>query len=280
MAPKKKEVPAEIAIESVSVAELSVWLIGTSPLLMNRLAEKARHELLLPAPAKNRAAKQSTLKHVPIDEYRASIYRQLDDDAPTRLVFPGGGLRKAIASAALDMPGSSKAQIGRLVRVAEYNLAVYGVPRICCMVVRQADIKKTPDVRTRAIIPEWCCQVTIRFAHPILKQAAILSLLTAAGDFIGIGDGRNEKGSSLSCGCFRIAANAQDMKEVERIRKAGGLKQQDAAIEDPEAFDADTRTLLEWFDEEIKRRGVSNVASFNGRCEEDEEEEAEAATAE
>jgi hypothetical protein len=265
MAKAKKDDVVEIVVETMAVMEAQVWVIGTSPLLMNRLAEKARQELLLPAPKKNAAEKASNLKHRPYDEFLSSTYRTASEDGPTRLVFPGGGFRKAIAAAALDVPGSSKAQIGRLVKVSQYNVDIYGVPRISSMIVRQAGMNKTPDVRTRAILPQWCCELTVQFASPILKERAVFSLLNCAGAFIGVGDGRNEKGSSLSCGSFRIAL-AEDMEAVERIVEEGGRARQDAALESPDFYDDETRELLEWFDLEVERRGDrSHVSRFAGR---------------
>lgn len=252
-----------IEIESISTVELDVCLIGTSPLLFNRLAEKARQELLMPAPKKNAAEKAMRLKHQPYDEFRRSVYRTPDGDGPTRLIFPGGAFRKAIASAALDVPGSSKAQIGRLVRIVEDNVSIFGVPQLSCMIVRQAGMNKTPDVRTRAILPEWACRLTIKFAHPLLKEKSIISLLAAAGDFIGVGDGRNEKGSSLSCGCFAIVS--PDDPDFVRICKTGGLKAQDVALEKPTMFDSDTSELIEWFDAELTRRDFGSP-SQNGRA--------------
>src|SRR5262249_34467289 len=151
----------------------------------------------------NAAERAMTLKHDPHVEYSASVYRDPDPQAAARLVMPGASFRKAVATAALDLPGATKAQIGRLVKVKEYNVSIFGVPRISAMIVRQASIQRTPDVRIRACLAEWACTFTLQFSHPLLKERTVLNLLAAAGDWVGIGDGRNEKGA-LSFGCFRI----------------------------------------------------------------------------
>ena len=64
-----------------------------------------------------------------------------------------------------------------------------------CSVTRSADINKTPDVRTRAIIPEWCLSATVQFTKPLLKENAIVNLMAAAGLTQGIDDWRQQKGS-------------------------------------------------------------------------------------
>src|SRR5262245_3231760 len=130
------------------------------------------------------------LKHQPIEEYRASVYTDSSPDAATRLVFPGAAFRKATANAALDVPGATKAQIGRLVRVEEYDVSIFGVPRISAMTVRMADQRRTPDVRVRAILPEWACTLTLLYSHPLLRERTVVNLFAAAGDWVGVGDGR------------------------------------------------------------------------------------------
>lgn len=251
---KKKELAEsnEIVIEAVSTMEITVCILGATPFCHNRLSEKARHELFMPSPKKNAAEKAMNLKHQPYDEYRASVYLDKDPKGPTRIIFPGGAFRKAISSAALDIPGSSKAQIGRLVRVVEYNVPIFGVPKIDCDIVRQAGMNKTPDVRTRALMPEWACTLTVRFPFPLLKEAAIMNLLAAAGEFIGVGDGRSEKGSSKTYGCFRLVA-ASDA-DFRRIVKGQGRKAQQDALASPEPSNLETEELLSWFDNEVIRR--------------------------
>ncbi len=249
----KADLGVEVQIEPISShATNGLVIVGTTPLLLNRLSEKARRQLLMPSPRKNQAERAGSLKHDPLEEYRSSVYRTKGDDAGTRICFPGGGVRRAIATAALDTPGATKAQVGRLVKVLEYDLEVYGVPKISCMIVRMADVKRTPDVRTRAILPKWCADLTVQFAHPVFKERAVLNLLATAGDFVGIGDGRPEKGSSLTFGCFRITT--ADDPEVIAIKAEGGREAQDEALESPTAYDLETEGLLTWFHEEVERR--------------------------
>lgn len=259
MAAKKNEEVKYIDVPSVAMATRTVCLLGTSPLLFHCLSEKARQELLLPAPAKNRAARAAALKHNPYEEYRNSVYTTSVAGAPTRLILPGGAFRKAIASAALDVPGCSKTQIGRLVRVVEYDVHIYGVPRLSCMIVRMADIKRTPDVRTRAMLKFWACELSIRYADPPLKASSLVSLLSAAGELIGVGDGRNEKGSSLSCGCFQIVSG--DDQRYKKIVASGGIEAQDEALANPVPSDPETEKLLEWFDGELGRRDAEREGS-------------------
>lgn len=246
-----------VDIVQVETGTLEVCVLGTSPIVLNRMSEKAARELLMPRGKKNAAEKAVTLKHDPMAEYRASPYRLIDDAAPTLLAFPAAGFKGAMASAALDLPGTKKAQIGRLTWVTGDRVPLYGVPQLFMAVVRSADMNRTPDIRTRAIIPEWACRLTITFVKPLMRANAVANLLAAGGMYIGVGDGRNEKGK-LSYGQFTLV-DRDDPKFIE-IVKGGGRAAQAAAMEAPQCYDDETASLLGWFDEELAKRSQRGVA--------------------
>ena len=206
----------------------------------------------MPPRKKGRAEKESSLKHDPMAEYRRSAYRSKEDDAPTRIIFPAPGFKRAMASAALELPGVSKAQIGRLCWTEGFSVPIYGIPQLWMSVVRSADINRTPDVRTRAIIPEWASTVTISYVTPNLRAQPVANLLASAGVFIGVGDGRPERGA-LSFGRFEIVN--EDDERYQRILATGGKAAQDQAFAEPTTYDVETEELLEWWNAEVKRRG-------------------------
>jgi hypothetical protein len=220
-------------------------------MIQNRMAEKARQELLFPARKKNQAERALNLKHNPTDEFRFSIYRTLDETAATRIVFPGSAFASVIADTAIDVPGSSRAQMERLTRVLDLNVPIYGVPRLFMAVVRTAGMNKTPDIRTRAILPEWACYISVTYARGLLTERSVTHLLAAGGVIGGIGDGRGKMGF----GQFRLVP-ATD-KDFLRIVKTQGRKAQDQAIENPVAYDHETEELYSWFKEELVVREKS-----------------------
>ncbi len=246
-----------IEIMQVEKATMDFFILGTSPLIMNRMSQKVWHELLAPKGKKTAADKAGTLKHDPLQEFRDSPYRMESSDAPTLLGILPTAFKRAMGTAALDMPGAKKAQILRLVYVHGEIIPVYGIPKVFMAITRSADMNKTPDVRTRAILPEWACKLSISFTKPIMREQSIANLLAAAGFQAGVGDWRQEKGSG-SYGAFKIVS--PDDADFKRIVSTQAREAQADAMDSPIAHDDETSEMLAWFDVEIKRRGFKVAA--------------------
>lgn len=245
----------EIVIQEVQEGQVSCYIVGKTPLISNRLAEKAKWELLLPKGKKTASDRASNLKHDPVAEFRASAYR-MPDKAETLLGFPALCIKRAISAAALDLPGASKSQIGRLTYVTGETLCVYGTPKLFMRPTRSSDMNRTPDIRTRCIIPEWAIKVEINFVKPVLSATTVLNLLSAAGLYNGLGDWRQQKGSA-NYGQFQILP-LKDEKTIASILKQG-FDVQKKAMDAAEAYDDESEELLAWFKSEVKNRGKSDL---------------------
>jgi hypothetical protein len=114
MASSKQQQPEVVELTPTELGYWQIGILGVTPYLHNRMSEKARHELLYPKGRKNAAERASSLKHEPVEEFRASPYILEGDDEPTLLAAMASSFKGAMMTAALDMPGSSRAQIGRL----------------------------------------------------------------------------------------------------------------------------------------------------------------------
>ena len=251
MARAKGNPEKEISVMKIQQGAVTFCIVGTTPLIINCMSEKALHELLLPQGRKTAADKQQNLKHAPLEEYRNSVYRRRTDDGPTRLIFPSTAFKGAMMTAALDLPGTKKAQIGRLVYVEGQFVDLFGAPQMFMSVVRSADMNRTPDVRTRAILPEWACRVRIRYNASMFKPQALGNLLAAAGIFCGVGDFRQEKGKG-NYGQFAIVN--EDDPTYLRIAEAGGRGAQDDALKNPAPYDVETEKLFGWYTSAVLER--------------------------
>jgi hypothetical protein len=257
MPPKPKAEPEnKILIKPIETQRIAVALIGESPLILNRMSRKASHDLLLPRGPMNAAERQANLKHDPRQEFQASPYTLASDESPTLLAMMSSAVKGAMMTAALDLPGTKKAQIGRLVYVEGHLLPIWGIPKVFMTITRSADMNRTPDVRTRAIVPIWGALAWVRFVRPILTEAAVINLLQAGGTTAGVGDWRPEKGKG-SFGQFRVA-NVTD-PAFAAICKDAGRAEQIVAMDDAEAYDAETEELWSWFEEEVVVRGKTRA---------------------
>jgi len=256
MATKKDQ--TEISVMEVSQQKVDYCVLGTTPIILNRMSEKVKNELLFPKGRKSSAERARSLKHNPFQEFKDSPYRLSDESAPTLLAHLATAFKKAIAGTALDIPGATKAQLSRLMWVEGEKVPLYGIPKLFMSVTRSADMNKTPDVRTRAIIPEWACYLTVSFATPMLKETVVSNLLAAAGQIQGVGDWRPEKGSG-TFGQFALVEESN--KDFQRILKEGNRQAQIDAMEACEPYDIDTEELLSWFVAEADSRGFKEVVA-------------------
>ena len=258
---KSKAATEEITeILKVTTGTFEACILGVTPLVHNRPSEKAKHELLLPRGRKSAIERATTLKHVPVEEFKASPYILKDDSARTLIAMRAAAYKGAMRAAALDIPGAKKAQIGRLVRVDGDHgdlVEVFGIPLLKMDVVRSADMNRTPDIRTRAAMREWACRLTITFARPLIRAQAVANLLAGGGLIAGVGDGRPEKGA-LDYGQFRICD--KDDPDFKRIMKTAGRQAQIAALDQAVPYDDETAELLAWFTDELSSRTLQGLA--------------------
>lgn len=253
--PKIKDV--SITICKISRESRTYCILGLTPLILNCLSNKAKAELLMPRGRKTQADKATSLKHDPIAEFNAAPHKLDDPQAPTLLALPTTAFKGAMRSATKDMPGVSGAEIGRLCYINGELLSVWGRPMLFMSAVRNSDINHTPDIRTRAIVPQWAAYVTVSYTIPNLNASSVDNLLGAAGQTIGVGDWRPEKGSG-TFGMFELVDESN--KEFQRITKVG-RKQQEEAMLEAMPYNRESEELLTWFTSELKVRGKSEMTA-------------------
>lgn len=252
-----KEKSVEISVTKIDRMKVNYFLLGTSPLIYNAMSNKVIRGLLLPPGRKNRAELEANLKHEPLQEFRNSVYFSKNPKSPTFLEMPAVCFKASLCSAALDIPGANKAQLGRLTYVEGDRISIYGIPQLKMDVVRMADIARTPDVRTRACLPQWACAITVSFITPLLREPTVSTLLSAAGVMQGVGDYRPQKGKG-NFGCFELVT--ADHPAFVKILKEGGRGPQSVAMKSPEFYDSESEALYRWHEEETKRRGFKVAA--------------------
>lgn len=249
----KKADAGELVIHSLKQGRVTLRLIGNTPFYFNAMSAKAKRSLLIGG-GKKTAAERKEIKHDPEQEFRDSVYRARDGE--TLLCFPAPGIKGAMATAALETPGVTKTSVQRLIFLPEQRVKIWGKPYLKMDVVRSADMNKTPDIRSRAFLPRWCCEVDIAYVTPTLSAHSVVSLLANAGVIVGIGDFRQEKGRG-SYGTFSVFGD--DLGEYADLWKEitkEGRKVQERAMEHPTPADDETQELLDMVVGERKLRAA------------------------
>jgi hypothetical protein len=272
MAFKQKETvePSEqtLKISQFKKGRVRLRMVGTTPLYFNSMSVKTMRDLAAPK-EKIKGKKQLTgMKHDPIREFYDSAYKK--EFGETLLCFPAPGVKAAMATAALETENVSKASVQRLIFMPQTHIQIWGKPQLKTDIVRTADIKRTPDIRTRCYLPRWCAEVDIAYVQPTLSAYGIVSLLSNAGAIIGIGDFRQEKGRG-SYGTFVVGTSdsgddwtdfmpdgSSPQKVWDELMLEGRDVQQ-AAMNNPEYADDVTADLVEYVKSEMGRRFDADV---------------------
>ena len=226
---------------------IKLRLIGQTPMYFNSMSSKAKRDLLVGAGRKT-AAEKKEIKHNPEQEFIDSMHTQMKGD--TLLCFPAAGVKGAMATAALETAGVNKTSVNRLIFLPQTNINIWGKPYL------KIDVVRSPDMRTRAYLPNWCAEVEIRFATPNFSAMSISSLVQNAGQLVGLGDFRQEKGRG-SFGTFTIAGeDLGDHKDFWDEMMEEGRAVQELARDNPECADEETAELMQFLQEERLRRAA------------------------
>ena len=253
---KKTETETEVEIMNIETGRFTCCVLGMTPMLMHSFSGESVESLLFPKGKKTAAERESAPKHFPRDEFRGSLYMQ--DVGDTLLYLPPTAFKNGICNAAVDHESTKlrKAQLARLLWVCGQRIDVYGIPKLHMAPVRNADMNRTPDIRTRAVIEKWCARVTVEYIKPLVKERVLLNLLAFAGLTQGIGDNRNEKGKGTN---GQYQPITEDDPEFQLLVKTAGRSAQIRAVEDAAPYDNYSNKLLEYWDSEIKRRGFEII---------------------
>ena len=239
----------QVRIQRIASKAYTVTIVGMTGLYLHKMSQKAQRDLLLGGKKKTAAEKQK-IKHDPIQEFRSSMYFSREQSSDAAVFFPAMAIKRAIRTIAVEIEGVKGTQIDRLVYMPAEQISLVGVPVLRMDITRSSDIGRTPDVRTRAYLPTWGTQFIIHAAHPQFSEATIQALLANAGQFIGIGDNRQERGKG-SFGTFMVTEGFPDSLSVD-----GNKDRQIEAWENPSVDDlhGDTSELFALWGEEVRQR--------------------------
>ena len=248
----KTEKTDEITIPALKRGEVNLRIIGTTPLIQNSMSQKMKQYFLVGSHKKT-STEKAEIKHNPLEEFRDSA--EVISEGPTAIGLRVVAVKAAMCTAAIETAGLNKTTAQRLLFMPGDFASLYGTPQLRMDVARSADNNKTPDVRTRAFLPMWCAEINIQYIMPKLSTASVVKLLCNAGMLIGVGDYRQEQGKG-SFGSFRVIGPGEQDDEWDELVTNHGREAQEAALAEPTYADDETAALMEYFEEEKKRRAA------------------------
>lgn len=182
----------QVAITTIATETLRVPIIGTAPLIVHKVSEKAKRQML----DATQGRKSPREPKNPELDYDSAFYR-LDDGG---YGFPVIAFKAATIGGArfygksVTMTGLRQCMFfdGELSKVDGQKLArIIGEPHMREDVVRVG--MGGTDLRYRPQFDEWATAVDVVYVKSMLTRESVLSLIEAGGLGVGIGEWRPER---------------------------------------------------------------------------------------
>jgi len=177
-------------------ARIIVFAIkGTSPLLVHAWSVKSKEQMR----GKQQGAVKSRKREIrdPQAEYEASMYRDGD-----RYLMKSAAFRLAAVSAVRGVDGITMTEMRQHFYCPDEFVEIAGSPVMREDIVRVSNGQ--PDLRYRAEFFPWACKLPMRYNAGAISPEQVANLLLQAGMWVGVGEGRVEKGGTN--GCFEFEA--------------------------------------------------------------------------
>lgn len=178
-----------INIKPINRQQLSIRIVGTSPMIQHQWSEKAK--TMMREKHQGKKTKNRDVRD-PVQEFKDATYQTEDG----RYGVPVSGLKKCLIGAAHKDIGLDKV----LVRKSLFILCddVGGVlPMECDEPLMREDLVRvgagSADLRYRPEFRNWTVELAIEFDGDLLQPNDILTLFDRAGFGVGLCESRPEK---------------------------------------------------------------------------------------
>ena len=199
-----------IELPPLKISTMRVTLIGDSPLISHRWAEKAKKEML---DKQMKKAKRGKDAKDPFRDFVDSLYwlsekptdPTPDDMEKGKFGFPVVAFKAAAVDACSHVDGVTKVEARGAFHLAGEFATIEGAPLIREDMVRVG--MGTADIRYRGEFKQWRTTLTIRYNVNILSPEQIINLFNTAGFAIGVGEWRPQRDGSY--GMFHVASGEE-----------------------------------------------------------------------
>lgn len=198
VAEKKK---VEVNLKPVEIAEMQVNLTGLTPLLMEKMSDKTREQLLNIVTGKGKEKQ----KNRDLDE---EVKAKIHKDVKGNVGFPAGGFKKAMVEVAPYLDGMDKKRAkGSFFVIGNLSgdlVAIKYKKQITNKAMgRDSGINRAPREIWRPEFQDWSCSLNIRYNAGQITPNQIVELGKLAGFHIGVGSWTPQHSGNY--GTFTIA---------------------------------------------------------------------------
>lgn len=223
----KKSESISIAVPQINLQTLRVKVIGTSPLIIHKFAEKTKKEILDKQMGNKTKAKP---KRNPIKDFMESLYWLTEEPTEhteeafekalkegARFGFPATGFKQSAVSAGYraKITKDRVSVMGAFYIEGEF-VEIKGTPQIREDMVRLQ--KSSADLRYRGEFKEWEAEMTVKYNADVLSATELVNLFNYGGFACGVGEWRVEKEGQY--GMYRVAVgNESVFDEAPKTKK-------------------------------------------------------------
>lgn len=176
-----------IIVPRPDLRDATFHLVGTSPLICHRFAEKAKRQML--DKQMKKAVGPKSAKDPEVD-YQDSLYPMPDGDG---YGFPAIAFKASMVGSARFL-GLKMTEMRGAFHVPGELVRIIGEPQMREDMVRLQG--NTADIRYRGQFDPWEVHLTIRYNAGFISQEQLANLLVTAGFSQGIGEWRPERDGS------------------------------------------------------------------------------------
>lgn len=196
---KKDEQP--IQIPGMKKAQLTITLVGDTPLIVNKWSEKAKQEM---RNKQMKLASQAKAAKDPEQCFRDSLYL-IDGSTKEnpKYGFPAIAFKSAAVDACSHIAGITKVEARGAFHIFQELVEIQGTPTMREDMVRVGTMSKVADLRYRGEFKQWKTTFTVQYNANVLSPEQIVNLFATAGFAIGVGEWRPEKNGMY--GMFSVA---------------------------------------------------------------------------
>jgi len=187
-----------IELQKIDIRHLEITLVGDSPLICHKWADKAKKQMLDKQMKKAKSAKEAK---DPEADYKGSLYEHPEGGYG----FPCVAFKSSAVGACRFSDGIKMTEARGAFHVVGELVKIEGEPTMREDMVRVG--MGTADIRYRGQFEKWSVRLLVSYNAAALSPEQIVNLFNIAGFGVGVGEWRPEKDGSY--GRFHVASEKE-----------------------------------------------------------------------